>query len=58
VRVPEDVMMTHIVGYLNQKEVVSGLSETNKLFSILMRDRYRIEIKMYSNEVLNFSPGV
>jgi hypothetical protein len=55
VRVPEDVM-THIVGYLHQKEVVSGLSKTNKIFAALMRDRYRIEIKMYPDEVLFGSP--
>jgi hypothetical protein len=42
INVPEDVFMFHIVGNLNQKEeVVSGLSETNKLFSILIRDRYQ-----------------
>jgi hypothetical protein len=32
---------------------VSGLSETNKLFSTLIRDRYGIEIKMYLDEVLS-----
>jgi hypothetical protein len=31
INIPEDVFIFHIVGYLNQKEVVSGLSETNKL---------------------------
>jgi c-di-GMP-related signal transduction protein len=58
INVPEEVMMFHIVGYLNRKEVVSGLSETNKLYSTLIRDRYGIESKMYSDEVLNISPGV
>jgi hypothetical protein len=51
INIPEDVFMFHIVGYLNQKEVVSGLSETNKLYSTLMRNRYGIEIKMYPDEV-------
>jgi hypothetical protein len=49
--VPEVVLMFHIVGYLNQKEVVSGLSETNKLYSSLVRNRYGIGIKMCPDEV-------
>jgi hypothetical protein len=49
--VPEDVFIFHIVGYLNQKEVVDGLSETNKLYSTLIRNRYGIDIKMYPDEV-------
>jgi hypothetical protein len=49
--VPEDVFIFHVVGYLSQKEVVGGLSETNKSFSTLVRDRYGIEIKMYSDEI-------
>jgi hypothetical protein len=56
INVPEDVMMADIMKYLHQHEVVHGLSETNKLFSTLIRDRYGIEIKMYPNEQL--SPGV
>jgi hypothetical protein len=56
INVPEDVLMFHIVGYLNQKEVVGGLSETNKLYCALIRNRYGIEIKMYPDEVLKCSP--
>jgi hypothetical protein len=56
--VPEDVFMFHIVGYPNQVEVVGGLSETNKLYSALIRNRCRIEVKMYPDEILNDSPGV
>jgi hypothetical protein len=29
INIPGDVTMFHIVEYLNQKEIVSGLSETN-----------------------------
>jgi hypothetical protein len=47
------VFIFHIVGYLNQKEVVGGLSETNKSYRVLMRNRYGIDIKMYPDEVLS-----
>jgi hypothetical protein len=58
INIPEDVFMFHIVGYLNQKEVVGGLSETNKLYCRLMRNRYGIGINMYPNDVLNISPEI
>jgi hypothetical protein len=50
INIPEDVTIFYIVGYLNQKEVVSGLSKTNKLYYGLMRNRYGVEIRMYPNE--------
>jgi hypothetical protein len=50
INIPEDVTIFHIVGYLNQKEVVGGLSKTNKLYYGLMRNRYGVEIRMYPNE--------
>jgi hypothetical protein len=51
INVPDEVTMFHIVKYLNQKEVVGGLSETSKLYCALMRNRYGIEIRMYPDEI-------